>query len=412
MSGRLLRAVCATALATALAVAPATAAPAEPDPVPVPSEEPVRPDGDDAAEVDAETALAAPEAAPEAGAAPQAITTLLRDLQTRYQAAEEASETYNATAEKLKQRTAQAKKVNAELAKARAALELSRGDAGRLAREQYQGRTEFSAYLQLLLARDPLRALDQSHVVERVAAGRAATVERLTADARRADALAAASRKAVDEQKKLAARQKKQRDTVRGKLKEVETLLATLSAEQLAQLAGLEQRGVEAAQRELAASGALSSTRPPTRQGGDAITYAIEQIGKPYIWGTEGPDSFDCSGLTSQAWAAAGRPIPRTSQEQWKQLPKVPVSSLRPGDLVIYFPKATHVALYIGDGLVVQAPRPGTKVKVSPVASNPLLGAVRPDPDAAPLSTYTRPELPESARDGSDTGYGVDRAPE
>ncbi|MEW1758207.1 C40 family peptidase [Streptomyces cyaneofuscatus] len=414
MSGRLLRAVCATALATALAVAPATAAPAEPDPVPVPvpSEEPVRPDGDDAAEVDAETALAAPEAAPEAGAAPQAITTLLRDLQTRYQAAEEASETYNATAEKLKQRTAQAKKVNAELAKARAALELSRGDAGRLAREQYQGRTEFSAYLQLLLARDPLRALDQSHVVERVAAGRAATVERLTADARRADALAAASRKAVDEQKKLAARQKKQRDTVRGKLKEVETLLATLSAEQLAQLAGLEQRGVEAAQRELAASGALSSTRPPTRQGGDAITYAIEQIGKPYIWGAEGPDSFDCSGLTSQAWAAAGRPIPRTSQEQWKQLPKVPVSSLRPGDLVIYFPKATHVALYIGDGLVVQAPRPGTKVKVSPVASNPLLGAVRPDPDAAPLSTYTRPELPEGARDGSDTGYGVDRAPE
>ncbi|WP_404948784.1 C40 family peptidase [Streptomyces sp. ARC14] len=414
MSGRLLRAICATALATALAVAPATAAPAEPDPVPVPvpSEEPVRPDGDDAAEVDAETALAAPEAAPEAGAAPQAITTLLRDLQTRYQAAEEASETYNATAEKLKQRTAQAKKVNAELAKARAALELSRGDAGRLAREQYQGRTEFSAYLQLLLARDPLRALDQSHVVERVAAGRAATVERLTADARRADALAAASRKAVDEQKKLAARQKKQRDTVRGKLKEVETLLATLSAEQLAQLAGLEQRGVEAAQRELAASGALSSTRPPTRQGGDAITYAIEQIGKPYIWGAEGPDSFDCSGLTSQAWAAAGRPIPRTSQEQWKQLPKVPVSSLRPGDLVIYFPKATHVALYIGDGLVVQAPRPGTKVKVSPVASNPLLGAVRPDPDAAPLSTYTRPELPEGARDGSDTGYGVDRAPE
>ncbi|MFC9185485.1 C40 family peptidase [Streptomyces cyaneofuscatus] len=412
MSGRLLRAVCATALATALAVSPATAAPAEPAPVPVPSEEPVRPDGDDAAEVDAETALAAPEAAPEAGAAPQAITTLLRDLQTRYQAAEEASETYNATAEKLKQRTAQAKKVNAELAKARAALELSRGDAGRLAREQYQGRTEFSAYLQLLLARDPLRALDQSHVVERVAAGRAATVERLTADARRADALAAASRKAVDEQKKLAARQKKQRDTVRGKLKEVETLLATLSAEQLAQLAGLEQRGVEAAQRELAASGALSSTRPPTRQGGDAITYAIEQIGKPYVWGAEGPDSFDCSGLTSQAWAAAGRPIPRTSQEQWKQLPKVPVSSLRPGDLVIYFPKATHVALYIGDGLVVQAPRPGTKVKVSPVASNPLLGAVRPDPAGTPLSTYTRPELPEGARDGSDTGYGVDRAPE
>ncbi|MER7745246.1 C40 family peptidase [Streptomyces bacillaris] len=408
MSRRLLRAVCTAALAAALVVSPATAAPAEPNPVP-PGDTGEAPG--DAAEVDAETALAAPEA-PEAPGAPKSVATLLRELQTLYQEAEEASETYNATAEKLKQRTAEAKKVGAELAKARAALELSRGDAGRLAREQYQGRTEFSAYLQLLLARDPLRALDQSHVIERVAAGRAATVERLTADARRADALAAASRKAVDQQKRLVAQQQKQRDAVQGKLRKVEGLLATLSAEQLAQLAGLEQQGVAAAQRELVASGALSTVRPPTRQGGDAIAYAIEQIGKPYVWGAEGPDSFDCSGLTSQAWAAAGRPVPRTSQEQWKQLPKVPVSSLRPGDLVVYFPKATHVALYIGDGLVVQAPRPGAKVKVSPLASNPLLGAVRPDPGGVPLSSYTRPELPEGARDGADTGYSEDGAPE
>ncbi|UQA36372.1 MULTISPECIES: C40 family peptidase [unclassified Streptomyces] len=409
MSRRLLRAVCTAALATALVVSPATAAPPEPDPVPSPTGESAQPE--DAAEVDAETALAAPEA-PEALGAPKGVATLLRELQTLYQEAEEASETYNATAEKLKQRTAEAKKVGAELAKARAALELSRGDAGRLAREQYQGRTEFSAYLQLLLARDPLRALDQSHVVERAAAGRAATVERLTADARRADALAAASRKAVDQQKRLVAEQQKQRDAVQGKLRKVEGLLATLSAEQLAQLAGLEQRGVAAAQRELVASGALSTVRPPTRQGADAIAYAIEQIGKPYVWGAEGPDSFDCSGLTSQAWAAAGRPVPRTSQEQWKQLPKVPVPSLRPGDLVVYFPKATHVALYIGDGLVVQAPRPGARVKVSPIASNPLLGAVRPDPDGVPLSSYTRPELPEGARDGADTGYSADGVPE
>ncbi|MFF4854199.1 NlpC/P60 family protein [Streptomyces rubiginosohelvolus] len=421
MSGRLLRAVCTTVLTTALTVSPATVASAEPGPVP--SEEADATDTDtpdanadtdtadedsadtDAAEVDAETALAAPEA-------PRSVAALLRELQTRYQAAEEASETYNATAEKLKQRTAQLKKVNADLAKARAALEVSRGDAGRLAREQYQGRTEFSAYLRLLLAHDPQRALDQSHVVGRLAANRAATVDRLTGSARRADQLAAASRKALDQQKKLAARQKKQRDAVNGKLREVEGLLATLSEEQITQLAGLEQQGVDKAQRELVASGALSSTRPPTRQGGDAVAYAVRQIGKPYVWGAEGPDSFDCSGLTSEAWSAAGRTIPRTSQEQWKQLPRVPVSALRPGDLVIYFPKATHVALYIGDGLVVQAPRPGAKVKVSPLASNPLLGAVRPDPGGAPLSTYTRPELPEGARDGSDTGYGTDAAPD
>ncbi|WNF29552.1 NlpC/P60 family protein [Streptomyces sp. C11-1] len=400
MSGRLLRAVCTTALTAALTVSPAIAAPAEPDPVP-------SDDSSSAPLVDAETALAAPEAG-----APRSVATLLRELQTLYQEAEEASEAYNATAEKLKKQTARAKKVDSDLTKARAALELSRGDAGRLAREQYQGRTDFSAFLQLLLARDPLRALDQTHVIERVAAGRAATVDRLTESARRADTLASASRKAMDQQKKLAARQKKQRDTVRGKLERVEALLATLSAEQLDQLAGLEQQGVAAAQRELVASGALSSTRPPTRQGGDAVAYAIRQIGKPYVWGAEGPGSFDCSGLTSRAWSSAGRPIPRTSQEQWKRLPKVPLSSLRPGDLVVYFPKATHVALYIGNGLVVQAPRPGTEVKVSPVASNPLLGAVRPDPGGVPLSAYTLPDLPEGARDGSDTGYGADTAPD
>ncbi|MEU7331911.1 C40 family peptidase [Streptomyces parvus] len=433
MSGRILRAVCTTVLTTALTVSPATVAAAEPGPVPSAETDPTDADTEtdtdpaddeaaddeaaddealdadatdqDAAEVDAGTALAAPEA-------PRSVAALLRELQTRYQAAEEASETYNATAEKLKERTARLKKVNADLAKARAALEVSRGDAGRLAREQYQGRTEFSAYLRLLLAHDPQQALDQSHVVGRLAANRAATVDRLTDAARRADRLAAASRKALDQQKKLAARQKKQRDAVNGKLREVEGLLATLSEEQIDQLAGLEQQGVDKAQRELVASGALSSTRPPTRRGGDAVAYAVRQIGKPYVWGAEGPDSFDCSGLTSQAWSAAGRTIPRTSQEQWKRLPRVPVSALRPGDLVIYFPKATHVALYIGDGLVVQAPRPGAKVKVSPLASNPLLGAVRPDPGGAPLSAYTRPELPEGARDGADTGYGTDAAPE
>ncbi|MEU3885024.1 NlpC/P60 family protein [Streptomyces californicus] len=450
MSGRLLRAVCTAALAAALTVSPATAAPAVPDPVPPgdsappadapdpgpadtqdvddsgtpgseadetdpeePGADPDETDPDepgsnadeaDAAEVDAGTALAAPEA-------PRSVAALLRELQTRYRTAEEASETYNATAEKLKQRTARLKKVDADLAKARAALESSRADAGRLARQQYRGHTEFSAYLRLLLTRDPRRALDQSHVVGRLAANRVATVDRLTGAARRADRLAAAARKALDQQKKLAARQKRERDAVNVRLREVEGLLATLSEEQIAQLAGLEQKGVDRAQRELVASGALSATRPATRQGGDAVAYAIRQIGKPYVWGAEGPDSFDCSGLTSQAWSAAGRTIPRTSQEQWKRLPRVPLSALRPGDLVVYFPKATHVALYIGDGLVVQAPRPGTKVKVSPLAANPLLGAVRPDPGAAPLATYTRPDLPAGARAGTDTGYSADTAP-
>lgn len=61
-----------------------------------------------------------------------------------------------------------------------------------------------------------------------------------------------------------------------------------------------------------------------------------------------------------------------------------PLNRLRPGDLVIYFPEATHVAMYVGKGQVVQAPRPGTRVKLSPIASNPILGAVRPDDPPRP----------------------------
>jgi cell wall-associated NlpC family hydrolase len=219
------------------------------------------------------------------------------------------------------------------------------------------------------------------------------TVERLQETERRTDGLARKARKALDGQLSLAERQKKERDEVRGRLKDVEVLLASLSPDQLAKLARLEKSGVTEAQQKFVASGALSSARPPTREGEKAVRYAVDQIGKPYVWGAEGPGAYDCSGLTSQAWGHAGRPIPRTSQEQWAQLPHIPLNDLRPGDLVIYFPKATHVALYLGDGLVVQAPRPGTDVKVSPIAANPLLGAVRPDPDGKLLRHYTPPRV-------------------
>ncbi|MFJ5719495.1 NlpC/P60 family protein [Streptomyces sp. NPDC093149] len=392
MSGRVLCAVSTAALATLLVAPQAAAAPVAPDPV--------------------RSGSAKPSAAPGPTAANKNVAQLLTQLQKLYQQAEEATETYNGTAAELKKRTAEAKRLNASLAAARSALSDSHDQAGQLAREQYQGRSDFSSYMQLLLARDPEHLLDQEHVLRRAAAERAATVKRLTGAEKRAHDLATESRKVLDQQQLLAARQRKQRDDVRSRLRTVETKLATLSAAQLAELSRLEQQGMAKAQGALVTSGALSSTRPPSEAGGAAVKYAIGQIGKPYVWGAEGPDSFDCSGLTSRAWAKAGRVIPRTSQEQWRQLPKVPLNALRPGDLVIYFPKATHVALYIGNGLVVQAPRPGSQVKVSPVASNPLLGAVRPDPRSEPLSAYRLPQLPQSASAGSDSGYSSSSAPQ
>ncbi|MGA4851301.1 NlpC/P60 family protein [Streptomyces sp. G5(2025)] len=358
-------------------------------------------------------------AAPAAPAAPRpegrTLSALLTDLQQRYRAAEEATETYNATEEKLKEQRAKAADLNRKLIQARASLRDSRGDAGRFARQQYQGATGLSPYVRLLLARDPQRALDQSHVIQRVAAGRAAAIERLTGGEKRARELADAARRALAAQSALAARQKKQRDEVGGRLKEVHELLAALTPDQLAALRAAEDAGTARAQEEFVASGALGgspATRAPSPRGDKALDFAVRQIGRPYEWGTAGPDTYDCSGLTSKAWRHAGRAIPRTSQEQWAKLRRVPLSKLRPGDLVVYFPKATHVAMYLGDGRVVHAPRPGARVKVSPIAANPVLGAVRPDPKSRPLSGYTPPELPEGATSGSDLGYGGDQAPD
>ncbi|MFJ2767940.1 NlpC/P60 family protein [Streptomyces sp. NPDC087300] len=350
--------------------------------------------------------------APGPGARP--VAELLTDLQRLYQSAEESSETYNATEEKLKEQRKKAADLQKKLVRARASVHDSRGDAGRLARQQYQGVSELSPYLRLLLARDPQHALDQGHVIGRVARGRAAAVERLVGGEKKAHDLAGAAKKALDTRLALAGRQKKQRDQVRGQLKEVEELLAALTADQLAALREAEDSGTADAQRRFLESGALSggqAARVPSRQGAGALDFAVRQIGRPYEWGAEGPDAYDCSGLTQRAWARAGREIPRTSQEQWAELPRIPLSALRPGDLVVYFPKATHVAMYLGDGMVVQAPRPGARVKVSPIAANPVLGAVRPDPEGRAMHGYTPPKLPEGATSGSDLGYGGAQAP-
>ncbi|MFE2595456.1 NlpC/P60 family protein [Streptomyces sp. NPDC059396] len=421
VSGRAVRvrAAWAAGLAAVTVLGAVPCASAAPPPSPSPAASSDAPD--QAADADADEAADADDAVD--GAPPRTVSQMLTRLQRLYRQAERATEEFNATEDELTRQRAETKRLSAALSRARTALALSRGEAGRLAREQYEGHSsELSGYLRLLLAEDPQHALDETYLLRRSARHRAHTLARLTGGEKRAAALAAASREALDAQQALATKQRKQRDMVRSRLLDVEKLLASLSGRQIAAVAALEKAGTDKAQRELLASGALGEglgpkgaagapgggpSRAPSANGDEAVRYAVGQIGKPYEWGAEGPDTFDCSGLTQQAWARAGVPIPRTSQEQWDQLPEIELHELRPGDLVIYFPEATHVAIYLGDGMVIQAPRPGARVKVSPIAANPLLGAVRPDPEAGSLSAgeYEPPELPRGAMDGSDTGY-------
>ncbi len=122
-----------------------------------------------------------------------------------------------------------------------------------------------------------------------------------------------------------------------------------------------------------------------------AISYAGNQIGKPYVWGAAGPHSFDCSGLVQQAWGAAGVQIPKYSQTQYAQAGKhVPLSQAQPGDLVFWGagrnPDAIHhVALYVGNNEIIQAPQPGETVERTELwdGGELLPTAVRPVPDEA-----------------------------
>lgn len=345
-------------------------------------------------------AVAAPD--PGSGTAEQpdtrSVAELLTELQQRYRQTEQATELYDATTENLKKQQAEVDRLDRYLAGTRLALQSSRSAVGRLARQQYQSSTDISSYVRLLLARDPQHALEEGHVIAQLARERAKSVRLLIGTEQQADELARRARKALDDVLTLSDQQKKARDDVERQLKDIEKLLASLTPEQLAALAAFENTGTAVAQSSLVTSGALADNRPPSPEGDRALRYAVEQIGKPYRWGAQGPAAYDCSGLTSQAWESAGRAIPRTSQEQWAELRHVPLTALRPGDLVVYFPEATHVALYLGEGMVVQAPRPGTKIKVSPIAANPVLGAVRPDPGTQPLNHYTPPPLPPESR--------------
>ncbi|MEU1629872.1 NlpC/P60 family protein [Streptomyces sp. NPDC020096] len=307
------------------------------------------------------------------------LTDLLTRLQTLYQQAEQATETYNGTQERLDKERARVDTLNRQLADQRSAVQSGRDIAGALARRQYRD-GGISPYLRLLLTDDPATALSQAHVLSQAMGSQASLVGRLQAGERKLDDLTAKARASLDSVHQLADQQRKDRDDVKGRLGDVEKLVSSLTGTQLDELRRLEQQGIDQAQQALDSSGRLGSdSRPPSARAQRAISYAYAQLGKPYVWGAQGPNAFDCSGLTSQAWAHAGRPIPRTSQEQWAQLRHVPLSLLRPGDLIVYFSRATHVALYVGKGKVIQAPRPGEAVKMTAVAADPILGAVRPD---------------------------------
>ena len=150
----------------------------------------------------------------------------------------------------------------------------------------------------------------------------------------------------------------------------------------VAQRAALEQAREDAAQDAPPAD--FGGYVPPVNgsAAGIAVDAAMSVIGTPYVFGSANPSvGFDCSGLTSWAWAQAGVYIPHSSAAQYSALPHVPLGSVQPGDLIFYYSPISHVALYVGGGQIVHATHPGADGAVhtdSMYGYDPPVGAARP----------------------------------
>jgi cell wall-associated NlpC family hydrolase len=123
-----------------------------------------------------------------------------------------------------------------------------------------------------------------------------------------------------------------------------------------------------------------SSLPPPRPSAAVAVSTAEAQIGKPYAWAGAGPNGFDCSGLTMFAWAAAGVVLPHNAAAQQAMLPAVPPDQahLAPGDLLFYDTPVDHVAMYVGNGMMVEAAHSGVPVRQLAMRTAGLVGAGRP----------------------------------
>jgi cell wall-associated NlpC family hydrolase len=131
-------------------------------------------------------------------------------------------------------------------------------------------------------------------------------------------------------------------------------------------------------------AGGVPAVQAPTQAVATAITFAEQQLGKPYLWGGTGPDAFDCSGLVMMAYRTAGIDIARTSEAQWATEQRVPASQVQPGDLVFFAGSdgtttdPGHVALVIGNGKMIEAYATGFPIRVASYAGRGAIGFTQP----------------------------------
>ncbi|MBW8803095.1 MAG: hypothetical protein AUG49_00805 [Catenulispora sp. 13_1_20CM_3_70_7] len=328
-------------------------------------------------------------------------------LDKLYEQAADANEAYNAAKDAEGKLQQQVDGINRQMSAEQAVMAQTRTQLGGLAAAQYRN-DGIDPTLQLMMQADPSTMLAMSATVGRISENTSETLRTLAQE--KAD-LAAKAKEAADKMALLdrntkdAEAKKKQFE---GDVAKAQALLDSLQAKQRAALeaerAKEQQAAVAAAQAAAArqassssssssgssgssskssgsGSGSSLSIPPVSGRAAAVVAFARSQLGKPYIFGATGPGGYDCSGLTQAAWRAGGVSIPRTATAQMQGLHAIPASSAQAGDLVFFYGDSSyvnHVGLYIGNGLVIHAPRPGSTVSVAAVSTMPVVSYARP----------------------------------
>ena len=252
-----------------------------------------------------------------------------------------------------------------------------RGEIGQIAAQEYE-QGSVNSSIALVTSGNPQEILDQSSILLELSSFNNAEISQFLAAAR-------AVRSTQQEANRTKAGILQLKKSITQRLNALHALIAKAKA-LLAQLTPVQRKvaspGGGGGTPPGSGGGGSHDPVPVSSQAGKAVQFAYEQLGCPYVFGGTGPchDGFDCSGLMQQAWAFAGVSIPRTSYEDWDDLPHVSESDMQPGDILV-FDSEGHVGMYVGGGMLIDAPQTGMNVEKVPLAgwyAANLDGVVRP----------------------------------
>ncbi|MFF2407605.1 NlpC/P60 family protein [Streptomyces sp. NPDC058092] len=291
-----------------------------------------------------------------------------------YEEATQATEKYNGAKETAGTLEKEVKDLQETAARKQSGLNGLRNQIGSIAAAQYRtGGLDPS--VQLLLSSDPDGFLDKASATDRLSAQQVAALQQYESQQR---GLQQQRREATEKLQDLQGVRKglgDRKKEIQGKLAQARKLLNSLTAEERARIAEKEERANRSSERVQLGNEASASQRAAA-----AFSAAKSRVGLPYVWSASGPNSFDCSGLTSWAFNQAGVSIPRTSQAQANVGTRInSLSALKPGDLIIMRTDLSHVGFYAGNGQILHAPKPGAQVRYESIARSgmPFMWGVR-----------------------------------